>query len=372
MSAISFLEGLDRLQLRLVDICRALAENDRVFINAVEILKVLALEDWKFAEGDFEHECELLSSSVDPIEAYSPMSVGYAYRQLLRMGQPWHSRYPHFDLRGMYGDPHDDFPSGPEYVELRLSKFSHVVMPVGKPPLLPVSLLNGVTLPSGAQIPSHQIEELWMAFEHVRQDPNIGLEDLMEVLPGPDFASGGVAGGSDAVRALYADGKGTLVLRGDIRDEIEGGRTRVAITSLPPGVLIKTVIEQVRRLGSNGVVPFYGIKDLSQGEQVRIILDVPRRVTASALKQILFRETDLERQVSFQCAFADGSGSARDGDPLISVLKQAVSRCSLSWERKDDEPIEHVPFLRDILEHGGYKSPLTNLIDARKTRILNF
>jgi hypothetical protein len=365
-----FLEGVDRLQMRLIDICRALAENERVFINAIEILKVLAIEDWKFDEGDFEHDCELLSSAVDPIEAYSPMSVGYAYRQMLRMGQPWHSRYPHFDLRGMYGDPHDDFPSGPEYVELRLSKFSHLVMPVGKPPLLPISLLNGVVLPNGTAIPSHPLEELWMAFEHVRQDPNIGLDDLMEILPGPDFASGGVVGGTGAIHSLYENGKETLTLRADIREEIEGGRTRVAIVSLPPGVLIKTVLEQIRALGRNGVIPFYGIKDLSQGEQVRITLDAPRSLSPAALKQILFRETDLERQVSFQCAFSDSSGW-RDDDSLISVLKKAVSRCTLSWERKDDEPIDYIPLLRDILEHGGYKSPLTDLIDARKSRILN-
>jgi hypothetical protein len=367
---VLFLEGLDRLQMRLVDICRALAENERVFINAVEILKVLAIEDWKFPEEDFEHECELLSSSVDPIEAYPPTSVGYAYRQLLRMGQPWHSRYPHFDLRGMYGDPHDDFPSGPEYIELRLSKFSHVVMPVGKPPLLPISLLNGVTLPDGTAVPSHPLEELWMAFEHVRQDPDIQLDDLMEILPGPDFAAGGVVGGTDSVRSFYENGKGTLTLRADIREEIEGGRTRVAVTSLPQGVLIKPALEQIRGLGRDGTVPFYGIKDLSQGEQVRIVLDAPRRLSTAALKQILFRETDLERQVSFKCVFADASGWHND-DSLIAVLKKAVSRCSLSWERKDDEPIDHVPFLRDILDHGGYKSPLTDLIDARRTRILN-
>src|SRR5581483_8541604 len=115
---------------------------------------------------------------------------------------------------------------------------------------------------------------------------------------------------------------------------------------------------------------FYGIKNLSQGEQVRIVLDTPRSVSADALKEILYRETDLEKTVSFRCAFSDAAGW-RDGDPLIPALQKAVSRCSLSWERKDDEPIEHVPLLREILEFGGYKSPLTDLSDARRTRILN-
>ena len=370
MGEMHFLEGLSPLQTRLIDICRSLGENEKVFIGATDILKVLAFEDWKMTEDDFERESEALSSFVEPLEAYAPMSLGYAYRLMLQMGQPWLCRYPYFDLRGMYGDPHDNFPSGPEYVELRLSRFCQVVMPVGKPPLLPISLLNGVTLPDGTQIPSHPLEELWMAFEHVRQDPEIGLDELMELLPGPDFAFGGVAGGTEAVRSLYADGKGTLTLRGDLRPEIEGGRTRISVASLPPGVMIKTVLEQIRNLSRENVVPFYGIKNLSQGEQVRIVLDAPRSISAEALKQTLYHETDLEKQVLFRCAFSDAAGW-RDGDSLIAALKKAVSRCSLSWERKDDEPIEHVPLLREILEFGGYKSPLTDLSDARRTRILN-
>ena len=370
MNDFLFLDGLTPLQRRLIDICRAAAENERVFINAGEILKVLALEDWKMTEGSFEQESEALSSQVEPIEAYSPRSVGYAYRLILQLALPWHCRYPHFDIAGMYGDPHDDLPSGLEYVELRLSKFSHVVMPVGKPPLLPVALLNGVTLSDGTRVPSHNLEELWMAFEHVRQDPDIGLDDLMEILPGPDFASRGVVGGTDAIRSLYREGKGTLLLRADLRVEIEGGRTRIAVTSLPPGVLIKTVLEQIRTLSRNNVIPFYGIKDTSQGEQVRIVLDTPRSFSSEALKQILFRETDLEQKVPFQCAFSDQAGW-RDGDSLATALKKAVAACSPAWERKDDEPIEHIPFLKEILEYGGYKSPLHDFTDPRKTRILN-
>lgn len=371
MSELHFLGGLDKLESRLLDICRSMAENERVYINAKEVLKSLALHDWEMSEDDFDHDCEELSSQVEPIEAYPETSIGYAYRLMLQMGYPWRRRYPFFDLKGMYGEPHDELPSDPDYVELRLSRFSNVVMPVGRPPLLPVSLLNGATLPDGTEIPPHNLEELWMAYEQVRQDPNIDLNDLMEVIPGPDFAAGGVVGGGEAIRSLYTDGKGTLTVRGDLQTEIEGGRTRIAVVSLPPGVLIKTVLEQIRRLSAEGLVSFYGINDFSQGEKVRIVLDAPRAFPAPDLKETLFRQTDLERKISFQCSFSDSYGWSGGGS-LVSVLKKAAAHCSPAWERKDDEPIEHLPLLREILEFGGYKSPLTDLTDERRSKILNF
>jgi DNA gyrase/topoisomerase IV subunit A len=370
MNDFLFLDGLTPLQRRLIDICRAEAPNDRVLISAKDILKVLALNDWKMDESDFEYDCEALSSHVEPIESYPPNSLGYAYRTILQLGLPWRSRYPHFDLRGMYGDPHDEVPQGPEYVELRLSRFSHVVMPVGKPPLLPLALLNGASLPDGTQIPPHNLEELWTAFEQIRQEPNMPLDELMEFLPGPDFASGGVVGGHDAVRDLYADGKGELVLRADIQTEMEGARTRLAITSLPVGVLVKTVMDQLRSLLENETIQLYSLKNTSERNQIRIVLDAPRRWSASALKEVLFNKTDLEKRILFQCSAPDATGW-KGGGSLIEMLKQATARCTLSWQRKDDEPIEHIPLLREIQAFGGYKSPLSDLIDPRKSRLLN-
>ncbi|MFY9269661.1 MAG: DNA gyrase subunit A [Candidatus Manganitrophaceae bacterium] len=371
MNDLFFLDGLTPLERRLIDLCRAEAEDDQVLINAKDLLKVVALQDWKMDEGEFEYDCEALSSHVEPIEAYSPGSVGYAYRTLLRMGLPWRCRYPYFDLRGMVGDPHDEIPQGPEYVELRLSRFAQIVMPVGKPPLLPLSLLNGASLPDGTAIPSHPLEELWAAFEHVRQDPDISLDDLMEYLPGPDFASAGVVGDPAAIRAIYADGKGELVLRGEIQTEMEGARTRLAIVSLPPGVLIQQVLDQIRSLLQQEKIHLFLLKNESERERIRIVLDAPRRWSATALKEILFHETDLEKRVLFHCSFSDASGF-RGGVSLVETLKQAAVRCTLSWGRKDDEPIEHVPLLREIQRFGGYKSPLTGLIDRRRSRLLRF
>lgn len=369
MEGFLFLDGLTALQRRLIDICRAEAANDRVFINAKDILRVLALQDWKMDESDFEYDSDNLSANVEPIESYPPRSIGYAYRMIQQMGLPWRCRYPQFELRGMYGDSHDEVPQGPEYMEVRLSRFSHIVMPVGKPPLLPLSLLNGAILPDGTQIPAHHLEELWTAFEQVRQEPTLPLETLMEFIPGPDFASAGVVGGPEAIRSLYANGRGDLVLRADVQTEMEGARTRLSIHSLPPGVLVKTVIEQLRALVEEGTLQLYSLKNGSERDRIRIILDAPGRSSPEALKEILFNKTDLEKRILFHCSASDAAGW-KGGTSLVETLRQAAARCTLSWQRNDDEPIEHVPLLKEIQEFGGYKSPLSDLIDSRRSRLL--
>ena len=370
MEQFDFWDGLTGLQRRLVDLLRSMAESETVFIGAKDILRRLATEEWKMTEDEFEYECEEMNIQVGPIESYRPKSVGRAYRLLLEMGAPWRIRYPYFDLRGMVGTLHDDAPSGPDGVSLRLSPFAQMVLPVGKAPLLPAALLNGVSLPDGSHIPPHNLQELWMALEAVRQNPGVELDDLMEVLPGPDFASGGVVGGAKAIRSLYADGKTEMVLRGKIEAEIEGGRTRVAIMSLPPGVLVRTIIEQIRGLAGRERLFLYEMKDRSERHAVRITLDLPRRYSAAAVKEILYRETDLERRGVFRLSVSDGSGRPGEGT-LISILKGAVLCLSPAWERKDGAPTDSVPFLKEILEVGGYKSPLSDLTDDRRSRLLD-
>jgi len=357
----SFLSGLSGFQIRMIDLCRAMSVDEKGFINAKDFLCELARSSG-LDEDDFEEECEALSAVVHPLEAYSPETVGHAYRLMLQMGLSWRCRYPYFDLRGMVGDFHDEMPFGPESVELRRSKYAQHIMPVGKNPLLPISLLNGFAFPDGSEIPPHNLEELWLAMEHLRQDPEIALEDLMEVLPGPDFPSCGIVGGVDAIYSLYKKGKETLTLRGEIRSEIEGGRTRIAITSLPQGILIKTVLDQIQDLSRKEAFPLYALKNLSEGEGVRIVMDVSPRFSTQKLRALLYRETDLERRVAFRCS--------KSGDNLLETLRRATRECPPAWQRKDGQKTDYMPSLRDVLKHGGYKNPLSKLSDERRSRIL--
>jgi hypothetical protein len=354
------------LQQRLIALCRSMAEEDHHFIDAKEMLMALLCDARQPAPMDaaeFEYQCEALSVQVPPISECAPDSVGYAYRRLLSMGLPWHCRYPYFDLNGMCGDRHDDAPAGPDYVGVRLSRFTQAVMPEGRAPRLPLTLLNGATRPDGVHFPAHQVEELWMALEQVRQDPGVALSDLMEILPGPDVAAGCVIGTPRAILSLYTEGSATLLLRGNVSTLLEGGRTRLEITSLPPGVSVKTLLTQIRSLGERGCVRLYDIRDASVRERVRIVLDAPPQTSAAQITALLFKETDLERSVS--CALSER------GEGLIATLNHCVVACSSAWERKDGGTMERTPLLREILNRGGYKSPLSEIVDERRSQIRN-
>jgi DNA gyrase/topoisomerase IV subunit A len=267
----------------------------------------------------------------------------------------------------MIGDHHDDEPGGPDLVSVRVSELSHTVLPLDRPPLLPIGLLNGRT-DGDAVIPPHNLSELWTAMEHLRQDPDESLDDLMEVMPGPDFPSGGVIWGPGSVRELYETGAGTLVIRAGIDDHLQGSRTRLAIVSLPPGVLIKTVVAQIRDLAKRGRVLLTQIEDLSTADRVHILLDAPRTVTTDALRTVLFAETECEKRVSCRLSFASDQGSVTR--PLRDWLALANRRCSPAWRPKRGPMLDRVPTLREIMERGGYESPLFDLVDHRRTKIL--
>ncbi|MFI5304656.1 MAG: DNA gyrase subunit A [Nitrospiria bacterium] len=369
MDSLQFLDGLTTLQRRLMQIVVSFIENEFKLIEVKEVLRKLAIEDWRMDEFDFEESCEELNSFVSSMESYPHKSVGYIYRVLLRMGQPWHCRYPYFEFHGSVGDLHDDQPSGPEYVQLRLSRFSQIMFPENKPPYLPLSLLNGTTHTDGETNPSHHLGELWMAMEEVHQNPDVTLDSILEIMPGPDFCAGGVICGNEAIRSFYADGKGILTVRGSVETLIEGPSTRIAITSMPQGILIKTIIDQIRKISENQP-EFYGFKDYSTQNQVKFVLDASRKWSPNALKEILYRETDLEQRIYFSLSLPQLS-STFENSSLISILQYGAIHCTPAWHKKSGDKTEFVPFLKDILKHGGYKSPLSELGDERKTRILD-
>lgn len=369
MEIPAFLTGLSKLQLRLAEVCRSLAEDEKVFVSAKDVLAVIAYDDWEMDEVTFEEECEELSCSIAPIEQYDPESVGYLYRVLLQMGVPWRNRYPLIDLTGVIGDFYDEQAFGPESVEARYSKYANTLFPMNKAPLLPISLLNGATLSDGAVVPSHHLGELWMGMEHLRQEPDLPLRELMEVIPGPDFGTGGVVGGFDAIYSLYEKGEADLSLRGKIETLLDGGCTRIAIRSLPQGVLLKPVLEQIFALQEKNICPPFILKRNADGTALNIIIDMSPQISADALKEILYRETDLEHRVRFRCGFKDNTGWCTEG-PLITVLKEAIAQCSTAWTQKNGTKLDYAPLIRDVIKFGKFKNPLYQLIDERRTTIL--
>lgn len=362
---IDLLDGCTPETRRLLHVAHELADEPHQRIDAKRIVTLFCTRELGLDPDDVEAACEEVAAHVQ--HHYLPGTVGHAYRTLLRLAQPWRVRYPLLEAAGMIGDHHDDDPGGPDLVSVRVSHVSDTVLPLDRPPLLPIGLLNGRS-EGDAVIPPHNLSELWTAMEHLRQDPDESLDDLMEVMPGPDFASGGVIWGIGPVRELYDTGAATVVLRAAVEDQLQGARTRLAITALPPGVLIKTVVAQIRDLVRRGRVLLTQIEDLSTPDRVHILLDAPSTVTTEALKTFLFAETECERRVPCRLAFESDPGSVTR--PLRDWLALANRRCSPAWRPKRGPLLDRVPTLREIMDRGGYESPLFDLVDHRRTKIL--
>ena len=133
-------------------------------------------------------------------------------------------------------------------------------------------------------------------------------------------------------------------------------------------MLIKTVIEQIRGLARQGHLVLTQLEDRSTSKQVRIVMDAPGDVMTADLKAVLFSETDCERQIPCQLAFGDERGTVTR--PLRDWLALANQRCTPAWRPKRGPILDHVPTLREIMERGGYESPLFDLVDQRRTKIL--
>jgi DNA gyrase/topoisomerase IV subunit A len=167
---------------------------------------------------------------------------------------------------------------------------------------------------------------------------------------------------------LYETGSATLVVRAAIDDELQGARTRVAITALPPGVLIKTIVGQIREAARRGRVALTQMEDLSTPDRVRIVLDAPGSVTTEELRAVLWTDTDCERRVPCHLAFGTENGTVTR--PLREWLALANQGCTPAWRPKRGPILDQVPTLREIMDRGGYESPLFDVIDQRRTKIL--
>jgi len=362
---IDLLDGCSRPVRRLLHIVHELIDEPHDSVEARTVVALYATRELGLDPHDVEQACEAIAAHVE--RSYPPGTVGDAYRTLLRLAQPWHTRYPLLDARGAIGDHHDDDPAGPELVSLRPSDRSGTLLPLDRAPLLPLGLLNGAMDDRGL-IPSHNLSELWTAMEHLRQDPREQLDDLMEVLPGPDFPSGGVIWGTGPVRELYETGQASLTVRAAIDDELQGSKTRVSISSLPPGVLVQTVVREIRDLARRQRLPLTQFEDISTIDTVRLIVDVPKAWSTAELKALLFAETSCQRSVPCRLAFQTDSGSTIR--PLREWLALANARCTPAWRPKHGPILDRVPTLREIMERGGYESPLFDLVDQRRTKIL--
>jgi len=223
---------------------------------------------------------------------YHPHGDSSTYEALVHLAQPFSMRYPLIDGQGNFGSRDGDAAAAYRYTEARLSRYAELMLaeigegtvdfvknydgkfeePALLPARLPFGLLNGsFGIPVGfsTRIPSHNLKEVAAAAAHVIKHARAKVEDVLELLPGPDFPGGGqVISPAEEIRQAYETGRGSLVLRCKWeRENLARGQWRIVVGELPHGVSVRQVMEEIEALANPK--PGFGKKEVTQ-EQKRL------------------------------------------------------------------------------------------------------
>ncbi len=274
---------------------------------------------------------------------YHPHGDQATYGTLVRMGQEWNMRYPLIDPQGNFGSIDSDPPAAMRYTEARmaapamemLDDIKHDTVnfvpnydetreePTVLPSKFPNLLVNGSTgiaVGMATSIPPHNIAEICDALLLVIEDPDCGFKDIMKVLPGPDFPTGGVICGKKGVIQAYTTGRGHLTVRGKVDVETtKRGKERIVITEIPYMVVKTTIVSKIAACVHNNSLPeIADVRDESDRHGLRIVVDLKKDADVEIVLNKLYRYTSL------QSTFAIANIALVDNRPEILNIREML------------------------------------------------
>ena len=280
----------------------------------------------------------------DVMGKYHPHGDSSIYEAMVRMAQWWSYRYMLVDGHGNFGSMDGDGAAAQRYTEARMSKIALEMLrdlnkntvdfqdnydgserePIVLPSRIPNLLVNGATgiaVGMATNIPPHNLAETIDAVKLMMDNPEVTTRELMEVLPGPDFPTGGLVMGKSGIHRAYETGKGSIVLRS--RTEIEttkSGRERIVVTEFPYMVNKSKVHEHIVRLAQEKRIEgITAVRDESSREGVRFVIEVRRDASANVILNNLFKLTQLQTNFSFNML------AIEKGVPKILSLRQILA-----------------------------------------------
>ncbi len=323
---------------------------------------------------------------------YHPHGDAAVYDAMARMAQDFSLRYLMVDGQGNFGSVDGDPPAAMRYTEARLGVMAEEMLvdidkdtvnfidnfdgslqePEVLPARLPNLLLNGasgIAVGMATNIPPHNLREVCRALMYMidNQDAvdDITVEDLMKVLPGPDFPTGGIVVGVDGIRQAYSTGKGRIILQGRAQvEEIKGNRFQIRITEIPFQVNKTSLIERIADLVRADRLPEVAdLRDESDRSGMRIIIELKRNSQPKRVLNRLYKYTQL------QSTFGINLLALVEGEPRLLSLKRALQifidhRVEVITRRTQFE-LEKAKHRAHILE--GLLIALANLDEVIKT-----
>lgn len=279
----------------------------------------------------------------DVMGKYHPHGDSSIYEAMVRMAQWWSYRYMLVDGHGNFGSMDGDGAAAQRYTEARMSKIALEMLrdinkntvdfvdnydaserePLVLPARFPNLLVNGATgiaVGMATNIPPHNLGETIDAVKLMMDNPEVTTRELMEVLPGPDFPTGALVMGKSGIHKAYETGKGSIVLRS--RTEIEvtkSGRERIVVTEFPYMVNKTKVHEHIVRLvQEKRIEGITAVRDESNREGVRFVIEVRRDASANVILNNLFKMTQMQTNFGFNML------AIQSGVPKILSLRQIL------------------------------------------------
>ena len=255
----------------------------------------------------------------DVMGKYHPHGDAAIYDALVRMAQTFSMRVPLVDGQGNFGSVDGDNPAAQRYTEVRLARSASLLLEdidkdtvdfqpnydetEHEPKVLPASFPNllinggnGIAVGMATNIPPHNPGEIIDATLALIEDPDLSLEDLMRIVPGPDFPTGGIIVGRSGIRGAYETGRETIIIRA--RSEFEDmarDREAIIINEIPYQVNKKTLLERIGELvREKQVEGISGVRDESDRSGMRIVIELKRDATPEVVLNQLYRFTQLQ------------------------------------------------------------------------------
>ena len=282
----------------------------------------------------------------DVMGKYHPHGDSAIYDTIVRMAQPWSLRYVLIDGQGNFGSIDGDAPAAMRYTEIRMSKLAHELLadidketvdfgpnydesesePLVLPTRVPNLLVNGsagIAVGMATNIPPHNLNEVVKATLALIDNPDIGIDELMEHVPGPDFPTHGIINGAAGIRSAYHTGRGRILIRArtTIETDERSGRDAIIIHELPYQVNKAKLVERIAELHRDkrieGIAPD-GLRDESDKDGMRVVIEVKRGESAEVLLNNLYQQTPMES------VFGINMVALVNGQPKLLTLKEML------------------------------------------------
>lgn len=273
---------------------------------------------------------------------YHPHGDASIYDALVRMAQPWAMRYPIVEGQGNFGSIDRDPPAAMRYTEAKLQRIADEMIedidkqtvrmldnfdgslqePEVLPAKLPNLLLNGasgIAVGMATNIPTHNLNNVVDAIITYVKNPDVSIEQLIDIIEGPDFPTGGIIIGKSGIREMYITGKGSFTVRGRVEIKHERKRKSIIINEIPYNVNKAELIGQIAKFLEEEEIPVKDLRDESDKDGLRIVIELPEDLNEEVILNNLYQKTNL--QVRFNANFLVIDG---DKQPRLMNLKQLI------------------------------------------------